>query len=49
MDAPTLHVMLALVADIHVLLYTANKTWMAGTSPAMTSGIRRVLVKEKML
>src|SRR5687768_165454 len=28
----------ALVAGIHVLLLAAIKTWMAGTSPAMTSG-----------
>jgi hypothetical protein len=40
MDAQTLHVMPALVAGIHVfLLYAASKTWMAGTSPAMTSGM----------
>jgi hypothetical protein len=30
-------VMPALVAGIHVLLFGALKTWMAGTSPAMTS------------
>ncbi|WP_342360541.1 hypothetical protein [Terrarubrum flagellatum] len=29
-------VMPALVAGIHVFLSTENKTWMAGTSPAMT-------------
>jgi hypothetical protein len=29
-------VMPALVAGIHVLIATIPKTWMAGTSPAMT-------------
>jgi len=28
----------ALVAGIHVFALTKIKTWMAGTSPAMTSG-----------
>jgi hypothetical protein len=31
-------VMPALVAGIHVLLFGVPKTWMAGTSPAMTEG-----------
>ena len=33
----------ALVAGIHVLLLTiAAKTWMAGTSPAMTVAVARM-------
>jgi len=32
-----LYVMPALVAGIHVFLWSTSKTWMAGTSPAMTA------------
>jgi hypothetical protein len=50
MDAQTLHVMAGLVPAIHVLLAAyRRKTWMPATSAGMTSGLRRVLVKEKML
>jgi hypothetical protein len=34
--AATLSVMSALAAGIHVFLFKRIKTWMAGTSPAMT-------------
>jgi hypothetical protein len=37
----SLHVMPALVAGIHVFM-AASKTWMAGTSPAMTTDRLRV-------
>jgi hypothetical protein len=39
-DPQHLLVMPALVAGIHVFLLAIAKTWMAGTSPAMTMGKR---------
>jgi hypothetical protein len=36
-------VMPALVAGIHALLSARVKTWMAGTSPAMTKAIFRMV------
>jgi hypothetical protein len=35
----TLFVMPGLVPGIHVFLESESKTWMAGTSPAMTGNI----------
>jgi hypothetical protein len=32
-----------LVPGIHVSFFAASKTWMAGTSPAMTKKLRRVV------
>jgi hypothetical protein len=36
MERLSYFVMLAQVAGIHVFFYHVDKTWMAGTSPAMT-------------
>jgi hypothetical protein len=38
---PARRVMPALVAGIHVFFEAASKTWMAGSSPAMTTLIQR--------